>query len=83
MVQNHKATTDLNEGTISSFASGFGHESTLTVIAQSNQIYLYANQQFLMQVQDSTFSNGYLGVLADDHTAPAEVVYTNAKIWIL
>lgn len=47
------------------------------------QIYIYLNQKFLTQVQDSTYSNGYAGVLAYDYNAPAEVVYTNAKIWEL
>lgn len=83
MVQNHKATADLNEGTISSFASSFSQENTLTVIALNSRIYLYANQKFLTQIQDSTYSSGYLGVLADDHTTPAEVIYTNAQIWML
>lgn len=81
--QNHKLTTELGEGTISSFIAGFGQKNTLAVIAQGSQLYFYANQKFITKVQDSTYSNGYVGVLAADSTTATEVVYTNARIWIL
>ena len=81
--QNHKEGPNLAAGTISSFSAGFGQKNTLTVIAQGSQIYFYSNQKFLTRIQDSTYASGYLGVAASDSTAPAEVVYINAQIWIL
>lgn len=81
--QNHKLTTELGQGAISSFSSGFGQRNTLAVIAQGSQIYFYVNQKFLTEIQDSTYASGYLGVAASDSTTPAEAVYTNAQIWIL
>ena len=81
--QNNQSTTELKEGAISSFASGQGQKNTLTVIAQGSQIYLYVNRNFLTKVQDSTYTSGYVGVLADDHNGPAEVDYTNAILWTL
>lgn len=81
--QNHKLTTDLGRGTVSPFSSGFGQKNTLTVIAQGRQIYFYVNQKFFTKIQDSTYTSGYIGVAASDSTVPTEVVYTNAKIWIL
>ena len=80
---NHKLTTVLGRGTVSSFSSGFGQKNTLTVIAQGSQIYLYVNQKFLIKMLDFTYTSGSLGVAASDSTTAAEVVYTNAKIWIL
>jgi hypothetical protein len=74
---------ELSGGTISSFASGFGQKNLLTVIAQGSVLDFYVNQQLLVTLQDSTYTSGYLGVLADDHDAPADVVYTNAKLWVL
>jgi len=79
----NKSIPDLRAGTTSSLTYGLGQTNILTVIAQSNQIYIYVNQKLLTQLQDSTYSTGYVGVLADDHDAPAEAVYTNAKIWQL
>ena len=81
--QNNKLGPNLGAGTVSSFSSGFGQNNTLTVIAQGSLIYLYVNQKFLIKIQDSTYASGYLGVAASDSTAPTEVVYTNAQIWIL
>lgn len=81
--QNSESSTGLGRGTVSSFSSGFGQMNTLTVIAHGSQIYLYVNQKFLTKIQDSTYASGYIGVAASDSSAPAEVVYTNAQIWIL
>lgn len=79
----HQFGLYLGRGTANSFSSGFDQKNTLMVIAQGSQIYLYVNQKFLAKIQDSTYTSGYIGVAASDSTAPAEVVFTNAKIWIL
>jgi|GEM_PF-2713977 len=81
--KNHQLTTELDNGNIGVFNSGPGQTNTLTVIAQGSQINIYVNQKILSQIRDSTYENGYLGVLAEDYDTPAEVVYTNAKIWRL
>ncbi len=81
--QNHKLTTELGQGAISSFSTDFGQKNTLAVIAQGSEIYFYVNQKFLTEIQDSTYASGYLGVAASDSTTPAEAVYTNAQIWTL
>ncbi|HEU0003508.1 MAG TPA: hypothetical protein VFQ36_21555 [Ktedonobacteraceae bacterium] len=81
--QNHNWTTELSEGTISSFTHGPGQKNTLAVIAQGSHMYFYVNRKFVTQVQDSTYSNGFLGVSVSDSTEPAEVIYTNAQIWVL
>jgi hypothetical protein len=81
--KNHKSGSNLGGGTVSPFSSGFGQKNTLTVIAQGSQIYFYVNQKFLTKIRDSTYASGYLGVAASDSTGQAEVVYTNAQIWVL
>lgn len=57
--------------------------NTLTLIAKGTVFDLYINQQFVVQVQDATLTTGIVGVLADDHTGPATMLYTNAKVWDL
>lgn len=83
IVQNHQVGAELSSGPIGGFSAGYGQTNTLTVIAQGDQIYFYANQKALAHVQDTTYTSGYVGVAAEDFNAPAEVVYTNAKIWML
>ena len=79
--KNHQLTILLSGGTISSFTTN--QRNTLTTIAQGNQLYFYVNQKLLTTLKDSTYTNGYMGVLSNCATAAAEVVYTNAKIWRL
>ena len=57
--------------------------NTVAIIAQGSLIDLFINQQFVAEVHDSSLTAGGIGVLADDHTNPADVLYTNAQIWDL
>lgn len=79
--QGHKFTSKLYTGQINVFSSN--EKTTLTLIAKGSQIYLYADQQFLTYLQDTTYTSGFLGLMANNSNSPAEAVYTNAKIWKL
>jgi hypothetical protein len=82
--QKDQIAAELAEGTaVSSYRSGWQKKNTLTLIAQGTQIYFYINQKFATTVQDSTYTEGDLGVLAYETTVQANVVYTNARIWRL
>lgn len=57
--------------------------NTIAVVARNDTIDLYLNQQLLTSVTDSTYSQGQIGVTADDSTNPTEVIFTHAKVWKL
>jgi hypothetical protein len=82
--QKDQTAAELGEGTaVPSYRSGLQQKNTLTVIARGIQMYLYINQQFATTVQDSTYTAGELGVLANETTVQTTVVYSNARIWRL
>jgi len=53
----------------------------IAVVAKGNSITLYVNGQNIGSVSDSTYSQGEIGVAADDVSNPTEVVFSNAKVW--
>jgi len=73
--------TNLATGTTNAADKGISALNTLTLIEQGDQFYFYINGGFVVQVKDATFQTGSAGVLASDGGSPAEVAYTNAKIW--
>lgn len=74
----------LTSGFIQSSSLRSGQSSTITVIVKNTTFDFYLNQQLVVQEQDTTFQDsGYFGMIASDQNAPAEAVYTNAKIWDL
>lgn len=83
LIQDHQMKTELGSGTIQDFSSGDGQTNQLTVIAQQDQLYFYVNQKLIDHIQDTTYVAGLLGFLSEDASTSADVVYTNAKIWIL
>ena len=80
---NTSQVSRLASGTTRAMDAQSEQANTLTVIAQGHVFDLYINQQFVAQVQDATLATGAIGVLADDHARPTDVLYTNAKLWDL
>ena len=55
--------------------------NTIAVVANSDQISLYANQTFLASAVDSNYSNGHIGIAAQSQGNQTEVAFSNMKIW--
>ena len=53
----------------------------LTILAQGNQHSLYINGILITTIQDSDFSQGTVGVTAEDINSITEVRYQNARVW--
>ena len=81
--QNHKFGSIIAQGTASLTPIQAGIKSTLAIIVQGNEVYLYLNRKLIKNFQDATYTSGFVGVGADDKGAPAEVVYTNAQLWMI
>jgi len=53
----------------------------LAIVAKGNTFDLYINLQHIASASDNTFSNGQIGVAADDEGDVTEVVFRLAKVW--
>ena len=65
---------------------GLNQANLVAVIAIGNSITLYVNNQKIASATDSTYSHGAIGVTASAFIAnghPTEVVYSNAKVWMV
>ncbi len=61
---------------------GLNQPNVLTVIARTNTIYLYVNNQFITQLDDPTNSKGIVGVFAGDSQGNAsEAAFSKVKVW--
>jgi hypothetical protein len=66
--------------------NGLNQANLVAVVAIGNTITLYVNNQKITSVTDGTFSHGQIGVTASPYTSngrPTEVVYSNAKVWVV
>jgi hypothetical protein len=62
--------------------TGLGALNLIAVVAMSNTFTLYINHQLINSVQDSTYSQGQIGLVADNDNSPTEVAFSNAKVWV-
>jgi len=61
--------------------TGLMKSNQLTILAQGNQHSLYINGILITTIQDSDFSQGTVGVTAEDINSITEVRYQNARVW--
>ena len=74
-------TKTLSQGSTAAIYTAPGQTNILGVKANGNKIDLYINRQFITTVNDSTYSSGQIGVVADAINAPTEVAFSNAQVY--
>ena len=74
-------TKSLVSGSSLAFKQGQNQINQLTIIVQKHTIYFYSNNQFITQVDDSSFNYGAVGFLALDWGEAADVQFENIKIF--
>ena len=83
---NHQPNTqeqNLARGTSSAIAIGLGQSNQITVIANSNALYIYVNGDYLTTALDDTLSTGKIGLGVADKNTPVDAQFTDAQVWQL
>lgn len=74
---------NLLQGVSSAIPIGLGQSNQLAVIANGNTLSLYANQQYLASVMDTTLNAGKIGLGVVNRNTPVEVQFADAQVWQL
>jgi len=88
LISDAKFST-LQTGSSSAIHTDLNVPNTLAVVARGGIFDLYVNQQHVIHVSDSSYSQGQIGLfaedLADSTAAPnvTEVAFSDAKVWAL
>ena len=70
-------------GSSQAIHTGIDQANIIAVVAKGSTLQFFVNQQLVTSVNDNTYTNGQIGVVAYDQGSPAQVVYSNAKLWTL
>jgi hypothetical protein len=76
----------LGQSNTSAINRGLNQTNLIAVGANGNTITLYLNHQQLFRVNDSTYNQGQIGLVANPYLTnghPTEVAFSNAKVWTL
>jgi len=73
----------LTGGPAPAIHTGYNQPNLVAIVAQGASFALYVNHQLVTNVNDSTYSHGQIGVVAYNQGSPAQVVYSNARVWTL
>jgi DNA-binding XRE family transcriptional regulator len=65
---------------------GLGRQNKIAVVASGSTMTYYVNEQQIDQEQDSSYTSGKIALIANPYPGgghATEVVYSNARLWIL
>jgi len=83
-VSDSSVNPTLRSGHSSYIITGFNQANILAVVAKGSNIDLYVNQHHIDGVQDTSYPDGTIGVLAKILvTGRSEVVFSDAIVWTL
>lgn len=71
----------LHQGSDPSINTGQGQTNLIGVSAKENTLVFYVNKTSIFTIQDSTFTQGAIGVAAEDTVNTTDVAFTNAQVW--
>ncbi len=61
--------------------AGLNQSILLAVVVHGSTINVYVNNKNIDSVNDSSYTQGQIGVFESDMNGPTEVVFSNAKVW--
>lgn len=84
-IYNPTGSNLLSSPSSAAIHTGLNASNLVAVVAQGSTFDFYINHQEVDNITDITYSHGSIGVVADGFpdNSPAEVVYSNAKVWKL
>jgi eukaryotic-like serine/threonine-protein kinase len=77
------SSNQLVSGQSTFIKTGSGQTNLITVVARGNNIDLYVNQRYMVSLTDSTYTQGEIGLAAEDQGDPTEVAFSNAQVYAL
>lgn len=74
----------LRDGVAPPFHAGLGQTNKIAISVYNDELSFYVNKQLVSRASDDTFSHGQIGFNLDNPTSQnAEVIFTNARVWLL
>lgn len=72
---------NLTNGINQAITPGFNVTNTLAILARGSTFYLYVNNQYITQFNDTNSAAGAIGVFGSDSASGVDVSFTNAEVW--
>ncbi|HJT57501.1 MAG TPA: protein kinase [Ktedonobacteraceae bacterium] len=79
--ENYVLTATLVTGSSSAIKTGLKQPNLIAVVANGDSLNLYVNMQLVAKVNDSTYIDGQIGVVAEDINNPTDIVFSHAQVW--
>jgi serine/threonine protein kinase len=80
---SNSSSSSLTVSSSSAIKTGVGQTNIIAVVANGNSIGLYVNTQKIASVNDSSYTQGNIGLVAAPSDHATQVTYQDARVWSL
>lgn len=77
------SSSALAQSSSSAIKTGVGQTNSIAVLANGNSLSLYVNTQKIASVNDSSYTQGNIGLVAAPSNHATQVTYQDARVWSL
>jgi hypothetical protein len=67
----------------SGFDIGLNYPISFGVVARGSSISLYVDGTLIAHLSNNVYSHGQIGVATDAHLGSTQVIFSNAKVWMV
>lgn len=83
-VDNQNIHADiLTDGVSSRMGMNLNRANLILIVAKGSAIDLYVNNHYIASARDNSYSHGQIAVAAEDEGNSTEVLFSEAKVWVL
>jgi eukaryotic-like serine/threonine-protein kinase len=80
---NYVLSGTLKQGSSPAIKTGLNQTNLIAVVANGDKLDLYVNMQLIASANDNTYSQGQIGVVAENINNPTDVLFRNAQIYAM
>jgi eukaryotic-like serine/threonine-protein kinase len=81
--KNYVLSGILKQGYSPAIQTGLNQANLIAVVAKVDRFDLYVNMQLVTSAIDNTYSQGQIGVVAEDINNPTDVIFSNARVYTM
>lgn len=80
---NYVLSGILKQGSSPAIQTGLNQANLIAVVAKVDRLDLYVNMQLVASAIDNTYSQGQIGVVAEDINNPTDIIFSNAQVYTM
>lgn len=81
LFQNYNLSSTIAQGAAPTIKTKAGQPNLLAVKVMNNAVTIFINEQRIITITDTNFTQSDIGMIAEDISSPTDAIFSNAQVW--